>query len=65
MEEDKTVTITFHSNEIQIYNIMEQYCHKNGIAVSEYIKDIIKKDLAWGHFTKRKKKKRKKPDINQ
>ena len=60
MENDNIIQITFNSNETQILALMKQHCHKNGITVPDYIKDIIKKDLAWGHFTKRKRTDRKK-----
>ena len=59
MEKETIIQVTFDSHETQILTIMKQHCVKNGMTVSEYIKDIIKKDLAWGHFTKRKRNDRK------
>jgi hypothetical protein len=56
MEEDKLIQILFRSDEIEFYNIMEQLCINKGITITDYIKELIKKDLAWGQLRRRKKR---------
>ncbi len=55
MEAGKTVTVSFGPEESQLYDLMEQQCLKKGLAAADYIKSLIKVDLAWGHFRRPKK----------
>ena len=55
MQEETSIQITFSPEEAALYKIIEEHCAKMGVAVSEYVKEVIKKDLAWGHFAKRKR----------
>ncbi|RPJ05495.1 MAG: hypothetical protein EHM28_11980 [Spirochaetaceae bacterium] len=55
MEEKKSIQVTFGLDEIALYNIIQRYCIDKNIEIPDYIKEVIKKDLAWGHLTRRKK----------
>lgn len=55
MEEKKTLEIVFEDDEKSLYEMLKQYCEKNGTVPEEYVKVLIKRDLSWGHFTRRKK----------
>lgn len=55
MEETNKIEVVFTSAEIQLYRIIEQLCAKKNISTSDYIKDVIKKDLAWGRLNRRRK----------
>ncbi|MBN2534169.1 MAG: hypothetical protein JXB88_14865 [Spirochaetales bacterium] len=57
MKEGNIIQIQFTSEESQFYTLMQKYCNDKGISITDYIKDLIKKDLAWGHFKKQKKSK--------
>jgi hypothetical protein len=58
MEENKIIQIIFGSKEMQVYNLIQKICAEKGISMEEYVKDVIKKDLAWGHFAKPRKTKK-------
>ncbi len=55
MKEEKLIQVLFNSEEIPFYNLIQQHCIDKKISITNYIKELIKKDLAWGQFTKRKK----------
>lgn len=55
MEGEKTVELHFSAEESGLYAMMERYCAANRIGLESYIKDQIKRDLAWGHFAGKKK----------
>ena len=52
MEEEKYIQVLFCPEEIQFYNMIQRHCIDKKLSVSNYIKDLIKKDLAWGKFMK-------------
>jgi len=54
MQEETTIQITFSSEELLFYKIIQQHCINKKISITDYIKEVIKKDLAWGQFAKRK-----------
>ena len=55
MKEEKLIQVLFNSEEIQFYNIIQQHCIDKEISITNYIKELIKRDLGWGQFMKRKK----------
>jgi hypothetical protein len=61
MDEEKSVRIIFSPEEIQLYNLAQERCVEKNISLSAYLKDLIKVDLAWGRFARRKKSSEKNP----
>jgi hypothetical protein len=57
MSDNKKIEIVFSEQELPFYEKLVEYCTADNIGVSDYIKDLIKRDVAWGHFAKRKKHK--------
>jgi hypothetical protein len=55
MDDRKELHVIFDPVESRLYEIVLEHCTSRGIDVSDYIKDVIKKDLAWGHFARRKR----------
>ncbi len=55
MQEEKLIQVLFSPKEIQLYNIIQQHCIEKEISITNYIKELIKKDLAWGQFKKQRK----------
>jgi hypothetical protein len=56
MEENKLIQVSFGSDEIQLYNMAQQHCADKHLDMTSYIKDLIKRDLAWGQFARPKKR---------
>ena len=54
--EGKTIQVYFTPEETQLYDLIQQHCQGHDISVSDYIKAVVKKDFAWGHFAKRGRK---------
>ncbi len=55
MEEGMSIQIHFTPQETQFYNNIQKHCKDKGIGVSEYIKELLKRDLGWGRFMKQRK----------
>jgi hypothetical protein len=55
MNEDRLVQVLFGPEDIQLYNLAEKRCIEKNTNMSDYIKELIKVDLAWGRFARRKK----------
>jgi hypothetical protein len=53
--EEKEIRLSFKKEEAVFVTLMERICKDRGISAEEYIKDLIKKDLAWGHFKRPRK----------
>jgi hypothetical protein len=52
---ENVIRVRFGLEENQFYLLMQKYCRDKGISMEEYIKNLIKRDLAWGHLSRRKK----------
>jgi hypothetical protein len=55
MEGSKKIEILFTPEEARFCDMIEQHCGKNNVGVSDYIKELVKRDLGWGQFMKPKK----------
>jgi hypothetical protein len=55
MQIENVIRVRFGLEENQFYLLMQKYCRDKGISMEEYIKNLIKRDLAWGHLSRRKK----------
>lgn len=55
MEEPKIIHIQFAPDESYFLELVMKHCENKSLSVEEYIKGIIKKDLAWGQLARRKK----------
>jgi hypothetical protein len=53
---EKKLQLIFTAEETVLYGMLEQYCAGKNISVETYVKELILRDLAWGHFSKRKKR---------
>lgn len=45
MQKCKKIEIKYNENELSDYNYLKEYCTDNNIAVSVFIKQLIKKEL--------------------
>ncbi len=51
--------INFDADETAFLNILKEHCLKKGVSMEEYVKELIKRDLAWGHFNRKRTKDKK------
>lgn len=58
MEGEKTVQVCFGPDEADFYSIILKRCSEDNVSFSDYVKAVIKKDLAWGRLARRKKTKK-------
>ncbi len=55
MEEGMSIQVQFTPEETPFYNNIQKHCTDKGISASNYIKELLKRDLGWGRFMKRRK----------
>ena len=55
MDNGNIVEVVFSADEEQLYKLMNQRSAVKGMTPSEYLKDLVKVDLAWGQFANRGK----------
>jgi hypothetical protein len=54
MEEKLSIEVLFSPEEKIFHELVLKHCADKKTAAGDYIKELIKKDLAWGRFPKRK-----------
>ena len=56
MAEEKSILVSFTSEENQFYDLFMKLCSDKGTTPADAIKEMIKMNLSWGQLTVRKKK---------
>ncbi len=59
MGKNKSIQINFDVDEKAFLEILQGHCLKKGVSMEEYVKELIKRDLAWGHFNRKRTKEKK------
>ncbi|HRY90992.1 MAG TPA: hypothetical protein P5229_01465 [Candidatus Gracilibacteria bacterium] len=55
MPKKTTITITFTPEEKIFYDAIQKYANEKNLSMEDYIKQMLKINVTWGHFRQKKK----------
>lgn len=55
LEETKKIELVFPPGEGNLYFMLEKHCASKNISMENYLKELLIRDLSWGHFARKKK----------